>query len=194
MKKITIIIAVVFGFALSSSANDSIASNRNGMEYKVAAGFNIGGTSPIGLPAEVRGINSYKPTPNLSIAGYAIKMFNPTWGLKAGLRFENKGMETGINVKELAVDGGASSNNLLLDFQANILGKPVERPECIESTALGAAYLAGLATGYYSSLDEIKKNRKEENMSRENQRRRNCKNSCKMDWDTCCKTYGKRKK
>ncbi len=70
--------------------------------------------------------------------------------------------ETGIKVKELAVDGGASSNNLLLDFQANILGKPVERPECIESTALGAAYLAGLATGYYSSLDEIKKNRKTE--------------------------------
>ena len=99
MKKITIIIALVFGIALSSSANDSIASNRNGMEYKVAAGFNIGGTSPIGLPAEVRDINSYKPTPNLSIAGYAIKMFNPTWGLKAGLRFENKGMETGINVK-----------------------------------------------------------------------------------------------
>lgn len=66
---------------------------------------------------------------------------------------------TGIKVDSLAVDGGASANNLLLSFQSNILGIPIERPLCIETTALGAAYLAGLATGAYSSLDEIKKNR-----------------------------------
>ena len=64
-----------------------------------------------------------------------------------------------IKVSELAVDGGASANNLLLSFQADILGIPILRPECIETTALGAAYLAGLATGAYSSLDEVKKNR-----------------------------------
>ncbi len=69
---------------------------------------------------------------------------------------------TKIKVSELAVDGGASGNNLLLDFQADILGIPVERPACIESTALGAAYLAGLSTGFYSSLEEIKANRKTE--------------------------------
>ena len=71
-------------------------------------------------------------------------------------------METaiGIKIKELAVDGGASANDLLLSFQADILGVRVERPACIESTALGAAYLAGLSTGFYSSLDEIKANRK----------------------------------
>lgn len=68
--------------------------------------------------------------------------------------------EADTTVSSLAVDGGASSNNLLLEFQADILGIPVERPCCIESTALGAAYLAGLATGYYASLDEIKKYRK----------------------------------
>lgn len=70
-------------------------------------------------------------------------------------------MEKNANIKvsELAVDGGASANNLLLSFQADILGIPILRPECIETTALGAAYLAGLATGAYSSLDEIKKNR-----------------------------------
>ncbi len=67
---------------------------------------------------------------------------------------------TDIKVSELAVDGGASGNNLLLSFQADLLGVPVERPLCIESTALGAAYLAGLATGYFKSVDEIKKNRK----------------------------------
>ena len=71
---------------------------------------------------------------------------------------------TGIDVNMLAVDGGASANNLLLGFQADILGIPVERPECIETTALGAAYLCGLATGVYSSLDEIKENRKTERL------------------------------
>ncbi len=69
---------------------------------------------------------------------------------------------TGIEVTELAVDGGASANNLLLGFQSDILGLPIERPECIETTALGAAYLCGLSTGVYSSLSEIKKNRKTE--------------------------------
>ena len=64
-----------------------------------------------------------------------------------------------IKVGELAVDGGASANNLLLSFQADILGIPILCPECIETTALGAAYLAGLATGAYKSIDEIKKNR-----------------------------------
>lgn len=68
----------------------------------------------------------------------------------------------GKKTQELAVDGGASANDLLLSFQADILGVNVERPSCIESTALGAAYLAGLSTGFYKSLDEIRMNRKTE--------------------------------
>ena len=67
---------------------------------------------------------------------------------------------TGIKIEGLAVDGGASANDLLLSFQADILGTSVNRPECIETTALGAAYLAGLASGVYKSTDEIKENRK----------------------------------
>ena len=67
---------------------------------------------------------------------------------------------TGIDIEELSVDGGASANDLLLSFQADILGTSVNRPECIETTALGAAYLCGLATGMYKSTDEIKNNRK----------------------------------
>ena len=63
---------------------------------------------------------------------------------------------TNISVKKLKVDGGASANNLMLDFQANILGVTLERPECIETTALGAAYLCGLALGVYESVEEIK--------------------------------------
>lgn len=66
---------------------------------------------------------------------------------------------TGISVKKLKVDGGASANNLLMQFQADILGVSIERPLCVETTALGAAYLCGLALGVYTSLEEIKKNR-----------------------------------
>ncbi len=65
-----------------------------------------------------------------------------------------------VKVRELAVDGGASANGFLLEFQSDILGIPTERPECVETTALGAAYLCGLTLGVYSSLEEIKANRK----------------------------------
>ncbi len=73
-------------------------------------------------------------------------------------------MEENANVKvpALSVDGGASANSLLMQFQADMLNIPIIRPECIETTALGAAYLAGLATGVYSSLDEIKANKRAE--------------------------------
>jgi glycerol kinase len=63
--------------------------------------------------------------------------------------------DAGISLKELKVDGGAVVNDLLMQFQADLIGIPVTRPEIIETTALGAAYLAGLALGYWSSLDEI---------------------------------------
>ena len=65
---------------------------------------------------------------------------------------------TGMNIERLKVDGGASANNLMLSFQADILGVPLERPSCIETTALGAAYLAGLALGVYESFDDIRTN------------------------------------
>ncbi|MCK4514473.1 MAG: glycerol kinase, partial [Spirochaetaceae bacterium] len=58
-------------------------------------------------------------------------------------------------LQTLRVDGGASANNFLMQFQSDILGVPVERPRVAETTALGAAYLAGLAVGYWDSLDEI---------------------------------------
>jgi len=58
-------------------------------------------------------------------------------------------------VAELRVDGGACVNNLLMQFQADLLGIPVVRPQVTETTALGAAYLAGLATGVYKNLDEL---------------------------------------
>lgn len=65
--------------------------------------------------------------------------------------------DAGIPLRELKVDGGASRNNLLMQFQADILGTKVIRPQIVETTAMGAAYLAGLAVGYWSSIDEIRK-------------------------------------
>lgn len=63
--------------------------------------------------------------------------------------------DSGIELKTLRVDGGASMNNFLMQFQSDILDVPVERPVINETTALGAAYLAGLAVGYWESMDEI---------------------------------------
>ena len=63
--------------------------------------------------------------------------------------------DSGIALKELRVDGGAAANNLLMQIQADLLGVPVVRPAITETTALGAAYLAGLAVGFWTSLDEI---------------------------------------
>ncbi len=63
--------------------------------------------------------------------------------------------DAGISLAELRVDGGATANNLLMQFQADVLGVPVVRPIVKETTALGAAYLAGLAVGYWHSVDEI---------------------------------------
>lgn len=64
--------------------------------------------------------------------------------------------DSGIPVKTLKVDGGASANNFLMQFQADLLQAQVVRPSCIETTALGAAYLAGLAVGYWQDQDEIR--------------------------------------
>jgi glycerol kinase len=63
--------------------------------------------------------------------------------------------DSGIALKELRVDGGAAANNMLMQFQADLLGVPVVRPAVTETTALGAAYLAGLAAGYWPSVDAI---------------------------------------
>ena len=63
--------------------------------------------------------------------------------------------DAGTGIKELRVDGGAASNNLLMQFQADILNVPVVRPEVTETTALGAGYLAGLGVGFWATQEEI---------------------------------------
>jgi len=64
--------------------------------------------------------------------------------------------DSGVELAELRVDGGMTANDLLMQFQADILGVDVVRPKVAETTALGAAYAAGLAVGFWSDLDEIR--------------------------------------
>ena len=66
--------------------------------------------------------------------------------------------DSGIELSALKVDGGASANNFLMQTQADIINAPVNRPQCIETTAMGAAYLAGLAVGYWANKEEVIKN------------------------------------
>ena len=66
--------------------------------------------------------------------------------------------DAGIEVRALRVDGGASANNFLMQFQADMIDAPVNRPACVESTAIGAAYLAGLAVGFWASKEDVIKN------------------------------------
>lgn len=66
--------------------------------------------------------------------------------------------DSGIPINSLKVDGGACANDFLMQFQSNILNCDVHRPKCIETTALGAAYLAGLAVGYWDNLEDIRSN------------------------------------
>ena len=66
--------------------------------------------------------------------------------------------DAGITLAELRVDGGAAANDLLMQFQADLLGVPVVRPQVLETTALGAAYLAGLAVGYWRNDDALRAN------------------------------------
>ena len=68
--------------------------------------------------------------------------------------------DSGIRMSSLKVDGGASANNYLMQTQSDLINVPVQRPACVESTAIGAAYLAGLAVGYWENKQEIIKNRK----------------------------------
>ena len=66
--------------------------------------------------------------------------------------------DSAIKLSALKVDGGASANNFLMQQQANISGAPVNRPKCVETTAMGAAYLAGLAVGYWADKEDVVKN------------------------------------
>ena len=66
--------------------------------------------------------------------------------------------DSGISLAALKVDGGACKNDFLMQFQSDIINAPVRRPKCVETTAMGAAYLAGIAVGYWANKEEVLKN------------------------------------
>ncbi|MDE7434999.1 MAG: glycerol kinase GlpK [Lachnospiraceae bacterium] len=74
--------------------------------------------------------------------------------------------DAGFSLRSLNVDGGASANNFLMQFQADMINAPVNRPACVETTAKGAAYLAGLAVGYWSNKEDVIKNQQMERVFR----------------------------
>ena len=72
--------------------------------------------------------------------------------------------DSGVPIRELRVDGGAAANDFLMQFQADLLGVPVERPALLDTTAAGAAFLAGLAVGFWRSPEEVEGARRRERL------------------------------
>lgn len=85
-----------------------------------------------------------------------------SWRSEKRIFIDAVNADSGVALTELKVDGGAITNDLLGQIQANVLGVPVVRPVVAETTALGAAYVAGLAVGYWSDLDELRANWQED--------------------------------
>ena len=95
-----------------------------------------------------RGVNKYHII-RATLESLAYQAYDVLTAMKA---------DSDINLASLKVDGGASANNFLMQTQADLINAPVHRPVCVETTAMGAAYLAGLACGYWESRDEIRRN------------------------------------
>ena len=112
MKKyqsINIIVVLLFVSIFTAQAQEErnqgiIWSYLHGWEYGIKAGFNIGGTSPLPLPKEIRKIDSYAPGVAISIEGNATKWFDPKWGMTVGVRLENKNMTTEATVKNYSME------------------------------------------------------------------------------------------
>ena len=97
-----------------------------------------------------RGVNKYHII-RATLEGIAYQVLDVVKAMQA---------DAGIELKSLKVDGGASSNDFLMQFQSDILSTNVNRPSCVETTAMGAAYLAGLAVGYFKDKEDVIKNQK----------------------------------
>lgn len=95
-----------------------------------------------------RGVNKYHII-RATLESIAYQVFDVLNAMEA---------DSGISLSSLKVDGGASANNFLMQTQADLIGAPVKRPSCIETTAMGAAYLAGLSVGYWKSKEDVLKN------------------------------------
>lgn len=144
MKRIiTLTIATLVALATFAQRNGApketdtniIKAALKGWHVSIGAGFNVGGTSPLPLPKEIRGIDSYKPTLCISLEGAAQKMFDKHWGVRTALRLENRGMKTDATVKNyhmeaVNVDGsgtviGAWTGHVKTEVNNNYLTIPL---------------------------------------------------------------------
>ena len=104
--------------------------------------------------------------------------------------------DSGILLSALKVDGGASANNFLMQAQADVSQAPVHRPNCVETTAMGAAYLAGLAVGYWKDKEDVKKNWTIDRIFQPQIAKRNKTKRCSADGkksSSICTRLGKRR-
>ena len=127
---IAFIFTIISVYSVSAQTNRTktlINAALHGWEYEVRAGFSIGGTSPIPLPAEIRSINSYNPSLAISLEGNMTKWIEPTkkWGIVTGIRLESRKMKTDATVKNynmeiIASDGGRLKGNWTGKVSTNV--------------------------------------------------------------------------
>lgn len=120
MKKTIIAAALALLFGAHSASAFGIFDNLN---YQARLGYNIGGTMPMGMPASIRGLDSYKPRPSFTLALDAYKPLTKKWGMMAGFHFQTKAMETDARVKSYSMEmrqGGESLSGL---FTGNVVTK-----------------------------------------------------------------------
>ena len=115
---ITLLLMVTFGAMAQSPSQPE-----KKYEYRIRAGFNIGGTTPIPLPAEIRGIESYSPTMLFSVEGSVMRWITPKWALTTGLRFETKGMNAGARVKNYQMTMMIENGDMTGDMTGRFTGR-----------------------------------------------------------------------
>ena len=118
MKKSIIAAAFALLFGAQSASAIGIFDD---LRYQVRLGYNIGGTMPMGMPASIRGLDSYTPKPSFTIALDAYKPLTEKWGMMAGFHFQTKAMETDARVKSYSMEIRQGSESLSGLFTGNVV-------------------------------------------------------------------------
>lgn len=114
------IIAAAFALLFGAQGASAIGIFDN-LCYQARLGYNIGGTMPMGMPASIRGLNSYTPKPSFTIALDAYKPITEKWGMMAGFHFQTKAMETDARVKSYSMEMRQGSESLSGLFTGNVV-------------------------------------------------------------------------
>ena len=112
------ILTIILAVASAASAGASILDS---LSYQARFGFHLGGTAPVGMPATIRSLDSYKIKDNMIVGIDAVKAFNRHWGMMVGLHYENKGMKTDARVKNYKMEMRRSGETLAGVFTGNVV-------------------------------------------------------------------------